>query len=398
MSNASTIVYASLGPELMVFELATDSGALRRAQSLTLPASVQYAWPNRARTRLYIALSRMGPAANEQRPDHFLEAYEILPDGRLRKAGPTLRLGNRPIFVTLDVPEQHILLAYNDPPDITVHRVLPNGNVGDAVAQPDLKLGPTVHQVRLTPSGSLVIAPACAHHETGVDAGSVSVLSYAGGRLAPLLTLEHLPERAAPWQGVRWGAQGLAARHVDFHPTRRWMYLCVERQSEVWLYDFSETSVSPKPRAIVSTLEGISPGRSTQLAGGIHVHPNGRFLYVSNRANDTEGSGRRQTFVGGANDIAVFEIDADTGVPRFIQRVDTLGIYPRTFGLDVEKGVLVVGNEKPILARSGWRVRRVVPSLAVFRIGPDGRLSFLNKLDHRDNGEVCFWVDVLPQH
>jgi len=32
----------------------------------------------------------------------------------------------------------------------------------------------------------------------------------------------------------------------------------------------------------------------------------------------------------------------------------------------------------------------------VFRIGDDGRLTFLNQLMHPDNGEVCFWVDVLP--
>src|SRR5258708_6967368 len=173
-NTPKTIVYASLGPQLKVFELDTISGALTQMQSLTAPASVQYGWFNRARTRLYIALSQMGPAAKEKRPDHFVEAYEILADGRLTRTGPSLRLKNRPIFITLDAQEQHILLAYNDPPDITVHRVLTNGDIGELVAQPDLHLGPTVHQVRLTPSGNLVVVPACAHHETGVDAGFIS--------------------------------------------------------------------------------------------------------------------------------------------------------------------------------------------------------------------------------
>ena len=117
----------------------------------------------------------------------------FLPNGRLRKSGASIRLGNRPIFITLDAAEQHILLAYNDPPDLTVHRVLPNGDIGDRIAQPDLQLGPTVHQVRVTPSGNIVIVPACAHHETGVDAGFISVLSYSAGRLAPLAKLEGLP-------------------------------------------------------------------------------------------------------------------------------------------------------------------------------------------------------------
>ncbi len=391
---STTIVYASLGPELKILALDTSSGALTEVQSLTMPASVQYGWFNRARTRLYIALSQMGPAAKEKRPDHFVEAYEILANGLLQKSGASVRLGNRPIFITLDATEQHILLAYNDPPDLTVHRVLPNGDIGDRIAQPDLQLGPTVHQVRLTPPGNIVVVPACAHHETGVDAGFISILSYSSGKLAPLARLDGLPERAAAWQGRRWGAQGFAVRHVDFHPTKPWMYLCVERQSELWLYDYSEAGVSPKPRAIASTLEGVDPGHSFQVAGGIHVHPNGRFVYVSNRANGTENG--RDAFDGGTNDIAVFELEPATGVPRFIQRVETRGVYPRTFAIDAGKSVMVVGNEKTLVVNSGGRVRRILPSLVVFRIGDDGRLTFVNQLTHPDNGEVCFWVDVLP--
>ena len=92
----------------------------------------------------------------------------------------------------------------------------------------------------------------------------------------------------------------------------------------------------------------------------------------------------------------MFELDPATGVPRFIQRVETRGIYPRTFAIDADKRVMVVGNEKTLDLKSGVQVRRILPSLAVFRIGDDGRLTFLNQMIHPDNGEVCFWVDVLP--
>jgi len=394
MTTASTTtVYASLGPELKTYQLDTTSGALNEIQSLTLPATLQYGWPNRARTRLYLALSQMGPAAKEKRPDHFIEAYEILGDGRLKKTGPSVRLTHRPLFITLDAHEQHLLLAYNDPSALTVHRLQPNGDVGDAIDQGDLQLGPFVHQVRVTPSGKFVIAPACAHHETGVDPGFISVLSYADGKLKPLARLEPLPERAGAWRGRKWGAHGFAVRHVDFHPSKPWMYVLVERQSEIWLYDLTDNSVGPKPRAIVSMLQGVDPGPAFQLAAAIHVHPNGRYFYATNRARDLESG---EIFDGGTNDIAVFEIDPQSGVPAFIQRVDSRGNFPRTFGIDPDKGVLVVGNEKTLKVRTGGHGRRVLPSLAVFRIGADGRLTFLNQLTQPDNGEVCFWVDVLP--
>jgi 6-phosphogluconolactonase (cycloisomerase 2 family) len=131
------------------------------------------------------------------------------------------------------------------------------------------------------------------------------------------------------------------------------------------------------------------------MASAIHVHPNGRYVYVSNRAWETEPLDGRKVFVGGVNDIAVFAIDPATGEPSLIQHADTLGIFPRTFGIDATGTMLVVGNQEPFNVRVDDEVRRVLPSLVVFRIGEDGRLTRLHKYDHADNGAVCFWVDVV---
>ena len=57
--------------------------------------------------------------------------------------------------------------------------------------------------------------------------------------------------------------------------------------------------------------------------------------------------------------------------------------------------MLVVGNQEPFNIRVGDGTQRVLPSLVVFRIGADGRLSRLHKRDHPDNGAVCFWVGVV---
>jgi len=203
------------------------------------------------------------------------------------------------------------------------------------------------------------------------------------------------PSRAAPWQGKRHGAQGFAARHVEFHPTRPWMYLCVERQGEIRLYDYDNQGVALEPRAIASTLEGAPVGDSMQLASAIHVHPNGRYVYVSNRAYDTEQVDGREVFVGGVNDVAVFEIAQDSGVPRLIQHAETHGIFPRTFGIDAAGKVLVVGNQDTRWVRENGALRKVVPGLVVFAIGDDGRLTRLNQQDYPDNGDVCFWTGVV---
>lgn len=390
------IVYASLGPVLKVFGLDPASGALEPVQTIRMASTIQYACYNRQKTRMYFALSGSGPMAEVKKAEHFVETYAIeASSGHLSKLGETVVLDNRPLYIALDREEAHVLLAYNDPPDATVHALRDDGTVGDQVPQPPLEFGQTVHQVELTPLGDIVLVPACAHHLTGLDAGYVSLFSYDRGRMSPLGLLEGLPERAAPWQGRKYGAQGFAARHVAFHPSRPWMYLCVERQGEIWLYDYEKGHIASRPRAIRSTLHGAPPERSMQLASAIHVHPNGRFVYVSNRARETEKIGDRDVFIGGTNDVAVFEIDQKTGVPEPVQSIDTQGIFPRTFGLDADHSVIVAGNEKPLWVRSGEDIKRVTPSIVVFRIRKDGRLEFLNKLDHEDNGEVCFWTDVL---
>ena len=389
-----TIVYSALGREMEFFDLDPATAELARIGSIRLDAIIQSAWPNRARTILYVATSDAGPMCAIKRPDHFVQALGIGRSGALTPLGPALRLRHRPIDLTLDAEERHLLLCYNDPPRVTVHRIEPDGRIGAEVAQPPLDFGPTSHQVRVTPPGDVVVVPSCAHHPTGAIPGSLRLFSYRDGRLAPLATIEADPAGAAAWRNVANGAHGFAARHVDFHPTRPWMYLCLEAQGEIRLHDYGTQRVDPAPRFARSTLEGAQRGRSSQWASAIHVHPGGRFVYVSNRARDTEPSGDGRVFAGGVNDIAAFAIDEGTGEPTLIQRVDTQGIFPRTFGIDPTGRLLVVGNEEPEFLRDGDGLRKVLPSLAVFRIGDDGKLSFVRRRDHPDNGEVCFWVGV----
>lgn len=393
--KTKAIVHSALGKVMHAFEVDASTGALTAVQSLAMPAVIQYAWPNRARTLLYVASSNGGPMCTPRRPEHFVQAFRIMPDGALVAHGEAVPLNNRPLHVSLDLAEAYLLLAYNDPEDVTVHRLQSDGTIGRQVAQPPMDFGVTVHQARVTPHGNIVLVPACGHHPTGELAGSLGVFSFREGQLTPLSRMEADPSRAQPWQGKRHGAQGFAARHVTFHPTRPWMYLCVERQGEIRLHDYDENSVAPQPRAIVSTLEGAQTGRSVQLASAIHVHPNGRFVYVSNRAYDTEKVGGQDVFVGGVNDIAVFEIEQETGVPRLIQHVDTQGIFPRTFGLDAAGKVLVAGNQDTRWAREDGALRKILPSLAVFAVGDDGRLSWLNRHEYADTGDVCFWTGVM---
>jgi 6-phosphogluconolactonase len=85
--------------------------------------------------------------------------------------------------------------------------------------------------------------------------------------------------------------------------------------------------VSTTPLFVKDTLPKGSPRVS--IAGPIHVHPSGRFVYVTNRGPSTKGGHDSSN-----SDIAVFAIDQRTGEPNLIQNIDSDGVHPRTFSID----------------------------------------------------------------
>ena len=88
---------------------------------------------------------------------------------------------------------------------------------------------------------------------------------------------------------------------------------------------------------------------SGQRSGAeIALHPNGKFLYSSNR--------------GDSNTIAIFRLGAD-GVPVPAGHVSSGGKTPRYFGIDPSGHFLIAGNQDS-------------STIAIFRIDPDtGALS-----------------------
>lgn len=393
-TNSSPFVFAGLGPELKVFRLEAD-GVLDQVQSLQMPAMIQYCCFSADRSRMYLALSNLQRAAKGVRLAHYVCLYRLTNDGRLESEGQIVSLENRPLHITLDREERHLLLAYNDPPDVTVHRLAADGAIGPRMAQDALPLGTTVHQVELSPDGTTAFVPACAHDPAGEAEGYISLFAYRDGKLTFSRKLAGLSERRVEWLGKRNGAHGFSPRHVAFHPTRELMYVCVEAQGEVWTYALEDGRPASKPIAIVSTYQGATAGPSLQMAGGIRLHPDGKTLYITNRATETEEIDGTSVFIGGLNDVVVFSIDPGTGIPIYQARHDTAGIFPRTFGLDTQSGFLVVGNQKWLSMRRDGALAQVWPGLAVFRIDADGRLTARNRIEFADTDEQCFWMDVI---
>ena len=131
--------------------------------------------------------------------------------------------------------------------------------------------------------------------------------------------------------------------------------------------------------------------------GAIHVHPNGRFVYVSNRADGTVDQEGKRIFNGAENTISTFSINQETGEPTLIQTEDTRGMHVRTFSVDPSGTMLVAGCmiTRDILKDDA--LEHVAGGLSVFRIHADGTLTFLHKYEQEVGAERLFWMGMVSQ-
>lgn len=380
-----TVYYASVGPELHAFDVDIDAGALARRGMVTLPASIQYAWAHPSRHYLYVASSNGGPRVAGDR--HFASALKIDPiTGNLRPHGELAALPSRPIHLSVDRRGEYLLTAYNNPSHITVHRLNADGTIGSAITQPErLDCGIYAHQVLTTPSNrvvSLVVRGNDAVADKAEDPGAIKTFTFDNGVLRNLASI-------APGTGL-----GFGPRHLDFHPTKPWVFVSIERQNKLYVYERDDGSgLKREPKFVKDTLSKAPAMR--QAAAATHVHPNGKFVYVTNRASDLSNFDGKSAVVGGQNDVAVFSIDQNTGEPTLIQNADGHSVELRTFGIDPSGRMLVAASIAPAPVLEGDRIVSVPAALSVFRIGDDGALAFARKYDIDTGDRRQFWSGMI---
>ena len=384
--KGKTVLYGSIGPTLTLYDL--DGDALVKRSTVTLPANIQYAWPHPSRKYFYIVSSNGGPGVAGDK--HFANALRIDPaTGALTPHGQPQALPSRPIHTSVDQAGQYLLIAYNDPSALTVHRLNQDGTIGDRVEQPGkLDTGIYAHQIRAIPSNQMVILVTRGNNaERGKpeDPGGIKTFSFKDGILTALAAI------APGGNGL-----GFGPRHLDFHPTQPWVYVSIERQNQLQVYKLDPaTGITREPLFVKSTLSDPKTA-SQQGAGPIHVHPNGRFVYQTNRsAALTEFDGQK-VLAPGENGVAVFAINQSTGEPSLIQNIDGRGVQLRTFGIDPSGRMLVAASIMPILVREGFRVGTLTAGLMVYRIGGDGRLDFVRKYDVEATSQSQqFWSGMV---
>ena len=382
-------LYASVGAELTHYDVDVAGGELTRRATATLPAAVQYAWPHASRRHLYVASSSSAAGYGTQGTDHHVTALAIdAASGALKQHGEPIRLPTRPIHMTTDIPSENILVAFNNPSALRVYRVNKDFTPGEEVKQPGpIDAGVFAHQVRVSPDNKLAILVCRGNEGTPTkaeDPGALKVFDYKDG----LLTNE---VSVAPNGGTEFGP-----RHLDFHPARPWICVSIETQNKMQMFPMANGRVGPEPAFSADTLAEPKNTRARQAAGTVHVHPNGRFVYGANRAQETEEFQGKKVFKGGENSLVVYAVDQATGEPRPIQHIETRKIHPRTFHIDPSGRLLVAQHNLPVNVRDVDGVKTIPAGLSVFRIGEDGKLTFVRTYDIDVGDKTMFWMGMVP--
>jgi 6-phosphogluconolactonase (cycloisomerase 2 family) len=388
-ASQKVALYANVGPDLTHYDVDVAGAELIKRETVTLPASAQYAWPHASRRYLYVASSSSAPGYGTAGTEHHVTAFRVdATSGALTPHGAPIRLPTRPIHMSTDIPSENILVAFNNPSAVRIYRINPDFTPGEEVKQPGpIDAGIFAHQVRVTPDNRLVILVTRGNEGTPTkaeDPGALKVFDYKNGMLTNEVSV------------ALDGGKEFGPRHLDFHPTKPWMYVSIETQNQMYMYRIDGGKIGPDTALRAGTLAEPSNIRARQAAGTVHIHPNGRFVYGANRAEETTDFQGKKVFKGGENSIVVFAIDQATGQPTPIQQIETRAIHPRTFHIDPSGRVLVAQHNLPVNVKDGDAVKTIPAGLSMFRIGDDGKLTFVRKYDIDVGDKTMFWMGMVP--
>ncbi len=228
--------------------------------------------------------------------------------------------GKNPVHLAIDPSNRFVVVANHITSTLALLSRHEDGALGAVIDLVKLegKIGPhrveqpfaKPHQVEFDPSGKFIVVP---------DKGLDLVFTYRIDAEQGKLVLVGKPARAR---------EGAGPRHVAFHPGGRLAYVVNELDSTVTSYHFDPATGTLAPFQIVSAVPDAYTGNSR--AAEIAVSADGRFVYASNRGDDS---------------IATFAIEPASGRLSPIGWTATGGKTPRFFALALSDKFLFVANE-----------------------------------------------------
>lgn len=250
-----------------------------------------------------------------------LTTFAISPqDGLLRQINQVSSGGASPCYVSLDPAGRHVLAANYSGGNLIVVPIGKDGVLGQTShlvqhqgsgGNPQRQAGPRAHCVIFSPQRRHVLAV-----DLGIDRVMIYRWDGPQGKLIPNSPAEF---RTRP---------GAGPRHIDFHPNGRLAAVINELDSTLISCSWDGAKGELKEIQTVPTLPAGFSG--TNYCADLHFHPNGRFVYGSNRGHDS---------------IGIWRVDARTGSLELVGHESTGGRNPRNFVIDPSGRWLLAANQ-----------------------------------------------------
>jgi 6-phosphogluconolactonase len=264
------------------------------------------------------------------------------PDGKLTLINQVSSVGAGPCHISVDKTGKMAMVANYGGGSVASYSIQDKGGLSEAQtfvqhegSSVNLKrqAGPHAHSLNTSPDNRFGFA--C---DLGLDKVLIYKLDPTTGKMT-----SHGHATVAPGSGPR---------HFAFHPSGKYAFVNNEILMTVTSFAYDAEKGALTEIATVSTLPEADRSKTGLSTAETVAHPNGKFVYVSNRTHDT---------------IAVFSCDPATGKLTLIQNAPAEGEIPRNFNLDPTGKWMIVAHQNSNTA-------------ALFKVDQDsGKLSFTGK-------------------
>ena len=228
--------------------------------------------------------------------------------------------GAGPCHVNVDHAGKNVLVANYGSGSISVIPIRQDGKLGKPTGfvqhegssvNPRRQKGPHAHSINVSPDNRFAFVA-----DLGIDKVMIYRLDVAQGSI--------VANRPA-FGKVKPGA---GPRHFCFHPNGKFAYVINELDGTVTAFGYESQSGALTEIQTITTLPKDFAGVNS--CAEVRVHPNGKFLYGSNRGHDS---------------IAVYRIDSAKGTLAFVEHETADIKTPRNFNIDPTGKFCLVANQ-----------------------------------------------------
>jgi 6-phosphogluconolactonase len=201
------------------------------------------------------------------------------------------------------------------------------GMVGLIPIEPDGRIGTNSDIHQHTGSGLLPVQSQPRAHSMFTDRNNRYALVCDLGLDRVIIYKLNSQDHKLDWHSEIALKPGSGPRHFAFHPDRPYGYVINELNYTVTAFSYNEELGQLEEIQTITTLPESYKGDNA--CADIHISPDGRFLYGSNRGHDS---------------IVVYAIDPSTGNLSLVEHVSTMGKHPRNFAITPDGKFLLAAN------------------------------------------------------